>query len=293
MARLVEVAHERHGAGRAQRRGRVPATRSARAPTTPRARAAGCACRHRRSRRSAGAVAAQASRVSGASAWGRERLQGLAYHRVLPGFGLRLGQTPAHSTACAARPRRIMTFNVTLQPANRQFTVERDEAILPAAIRQGIGLPYGCRDGACGSCKSKLLEGRVIHGAHQLQARCRWPKRRPATSSPAAPRRRPTAWSRRACVPGAGEYPVLKLPSRVLGIERVGARRDRAAPAAAGQPEPAVPRRAVRRVHPARRRAAQLQHGQCAAQPGQPAGHRTARAPHARRQVHRPCLRRR
>ncbi|MCL4698422.1 MAG: 2Fe-2S iron-sulfur cluster binding domain-containing protein, partial [Burkholderiaceae bacterium] len=63
-----------------------------------------------------------------------------------------------------------MSFNVTLQPADRQFTVERDEAILPAAIRQGIGLPYGCRDGACGSCKSRLVEGRVIHGAHQLRA---------------------------------------------------------------------------------------------------------------------------
>ena len=49
-----------------------------------------------------------------------------------------------------------MSFNVTVQPANRIFTVESDEAILPAAIRQGIGLPYGCRDGACGSCKSKL-----------------------------------------------------------------------------------------------------------------------------------------
>ena len=63
-----------------------------------------------------------------------------------------------------------MSFQITLQPAARSFAVERDEAILPAAIRQGISLPYGCRDGACGSCKSKLIEGRVIHGAHQLKA---------------------------------------------------------------------------------------------------------------------------
>ena len=42
--------------------------------------------------------------------------------------------------------------------------------ILAAAIRQGIGLPYGCKDGACGSCKCRLLEGRVIHGAHQPKA---------------------------------------------------------------------------------------------------------------------------
>ena len=63
-----------------------------------------------------------------------------------------------------------MSFNVTLMPAERSFEVQRDEPILSAAIRQGIGLPYGCRDGACGSCKSRLLEGRVIHGAHQSKA---------------------------------------------------------------------------------------------------------------------------
>ena len=63
-----------------------------------------------------------------------------------------------------------MSFTIQLKPAERRFEVQRDEPILSAAIRQGIGLPYGCRDGACGSCKSKLLEGRVIHGAHQLRA---------------------------------------------------------------------------------------------------------------------------
>ena len=63
-----------------------------------------------------------------------------------------------------------MAFTVTLQPSGRTFSVDRDEPILSAAIRQGIGLPYGCKDGACGSCKCRLLEGRVIHGAHQARA---------------------------------------------------------------------------------------------------------------------------
>ena len=63
-----------------------------------------------------------------------------------------------------------MSFNVTVQPSGRAFIVDNDEALLAAAIRQGVGLPYGCKDGACGSCKCKKLEGMVTHGAHQLKA---------------------------------------------------------------------------------------------------------------------------
>jgi len=63
-----------------------------------------------------------------------------------------------------------MSFNVTVQPSGRTFTVNADEALLGAAIRQGIGLPYGCKDGACGSCKCKKLEGTITQGTHQLKA---------------------------------------------------------------------------------------------------------------------------
>ena len=72
-----------------------------------------------------------------------------------------------------------MNFTVTVQPSGRQFEVARDEVMLPAAIRQGIGLPYGCKDGACGSCKSRLLEGRVIHGRTSSRRSARQ-RRRPA-----------------------------------------------------------------------------------------------------------------
>jgi CDP-4-dehydro-6-deoxyglucose reductase len=110
-----------------------------------------------------------------------------------------------------------MTFTITLQPANRSFGVEADESILPAAIRQGIGLPYGCRDGACGSCKSKLLAGHVVHGTHQLKALSPAEEEagyiltccsRPQTDCVVEAR----------SVPGAGEHPVLKLPCRVISI---------------------------------------------------------------------------
>jgi len=112
-----------------------------------------------------------------------------------------------------------MSFTITLKPAERNFSVDDNEAILPAAIRQGIGLPYGCRDGACGSCKSRLLEGRVVHGAHQVKALSHAEEEsgfiltccaRPQTDCVVEAR----------SVPGAGEFPVLKMPTRVLSIER-------------------------------------------------------------------------
>jgi CDP-4-dehydro-6-deoxyglucose reductase, E3 len=62
------------------------------------------------------------------------------------------------------------TFTVTVQPSGRMFEVQTGETILAAAIRQGIGLPYGCKDGACGSCKCKKIEGSVTHGTHQDKA---------------------------------------------------------------------------------------------------------------------------
>ena len=63
-----------------------------------------------------------------------------------------------------------MSFNITVQPSGRTYVAEADEALLAAAIRNGIGLPYGCKDGACGSCKCKKLEGTIVQGTHQLKA---------------------------------------------------------------------------------------------------------------------------
>ena len=112
-----------------------------------------------------------------------------------------------------------MSFQITIQPAALSFTVERDEAILPAAIRQGVGLPYGCRDGACGSCKSKLIEGRVIHGAHQLKALSVAEEEAGFILTCCATPQSDCVVEARS-VPGTGEHPVLKMPSRLLSIER-------------------------------------------------------------------------
>jgi CDP-4-dehydro-6-deoxyglucose reductase len=59
---------------------------------------------------------------------------------------------------------------VRLEPSGRTFTVNPGETILEAAIRQGVGLPYGCRNGACGACKGTLRSGSLTYGEHQDRA---------------------------------------------------------------------------------------------------------------------------
>jgi CDP-4-dehydro-6-deoxyglucose reductase, E3 len=70
--------------------------------------------------------------------------------------------TPSHTAPTG--------FQITVEPSGRAFVAQADETLLAAGIRAGIGLPYGCKDGACGSCKCKKLQGSVVHGPHQSKA---------------------------------------------------------------------------------------------------------------------------
>jgi CDP-4-dehydro-6-deoxyglucose reductase len=63
-----------------------------------------------------------------------------------------------------------MSFSVSIEPSGRDFQARRGETLLSAALMAGVALPYGCKDGACGSCKCKLLAGQVTHNAHQTKA---------------------------------------------------------------------------------------------------------------------------
>jgi ferredoxin len=43
------------------------------------------------------------------------------------------------------------------------LTVADGETVLGAAEAAGVGLPFGCKTGACGTCTARLLEGTLTH----------------------------------------------------------------------------------------------------------------------------------
>ncbi len=54
-----------------------------------------------------------------------------------------------------------MPFTVELEPSGTTFSVEPGESVLDAALREQVLLPYGCRNGACGSCKGRIVAGEI------------------------------------------------------------------------------------------------------------------------------------
>ncbi len=112
-----------------------------------------------------------------------------------------------------------MTFSVTVQPSGHRFEVQDDETVLAAGLRAGIGLPYGCKNGACGSCKGRLVEGRVAHDPHQANALSADEAARGfALFCSARPEADLTIEVRE--VRGIGEIPIKKLPARVASLTR-------------------------------------------------------------------------
>lgn len=63
-----------------------------------------------------------------------------------------------------------MSFKVRVPASGHEFSIEENETILGAALRQGIGLPYGCRNGACGKCSGEVITGETRCDASALRA---------------------------------------------------------------------------------------------------------------------------
>ena len=110
-----------------------------------------------------------------------------------------------------------LQYQVELKKSGRTFTVDEDETVLEAAIRQGIQLPYGCKNGACGSCKGKVLEGRIEHGDHSQSALSTLDETAGATLLCCAHPKSNVLIDVRE-IQGGGDIPVRKVPCRIQTI---------------------------------------------------------------------------
>jgi ferredoxin len=52
-------------------------------------------------------------------------------------------------------------YKVRVEPFGHTFSCGEDETILEAAQRDRVFLRYGCKNGACGTCKVQILDGDV------------------------------------------------------------------------------------------------------------------------------------
>ncbi|MCK6408635.1 CDP-6-deoxy-delta-3,4-glucoseen reductase [Thauera sp.] len=113
-----------------------------------------------------------------------------------------------------------MTHRISLQPGDHPFEADDDQTVLEAALGAGLLLPHGCRDGACGACKGRVLEGRVDYGryvagaltaAERAEGLALFCCAKPLTDLVVQAR----------TVSRADEIPVKKLPCRVQKLERL------------------------------------------------------------------------
>ena len=112
-----------------------------------------------------------------------------------------------------------MSFQITVEPSGRTFQADSDEILLTAGIRQGIGLPYGCKDGACGSCKCKVISGEVSMGDHQAKALSAEEKAQGLILTCRSTAKSDLVLESKQVVE-EGAFPIKKMPVRVFSLER-------------------------------------------------------------------------
>ncbi|THF63861.1 CDP-6-deoxy-delta-3,4-glucoseen reductase [Pseudothauera nasutitermitis] len=112
-----------------------------------------------------------------------------------------------------------MAFQISLQPGGQHFSAEPEQTLLDAALAAGLLLPHGCRNGACGACKGKVLSGEIDPGAPASAVLSDAERAAGVTLLCRAMARSDLQLEVRG-VTRVGDFPVKKLPCRVQRLER-------------------------------------------------------------------------
>lgn len=111
------------------------------------------------------------------------------------------------------------TYRVRIEPSGHVFDAAENETVLEAALRAGFTLPYSCRNGSCGTCKGRILEGEVDYGVYEAKALS--PEERTqgkALFCQAVPRSDLVIAAKEIGL--VGDIPIKLLPARVVQMER-------------------------------------------------------------------------
>lgn len=68
-------------------------------------------------------------------------------------------------------PSRELTVSVRGQGV--EFKVPRGQTILESALHHGLAFPHDCKVGSCGSCKYKLVSGKISELGPPLRCEAR------------------------------------------------------------------------------------------------------------------------
>jgi len=113
-----------------------------------------------------------------------------------------------------------MNYRISIQPAGHAFDAADHQTVLEAALGAGLLLPHSCRDGACGACKGKVVQGTVDYGkysagalsaADQAEGYALFCCAKPLSDLVIEARN----------VARAGDIPIRKLPCRVHKLQRL------------------------------------------------------------------------
>ncbi len=113
-----------------------------------------------------------------------------------------------------------MSFKIRIESSGHEFTAEEKETILAAALRQGVTLAYSCRNGDCGTCKGRIVSGRVDYGQYEAKAMSDEEKRAGgALFCQAVPLSDLVIEARE--IAAAKDIPIRIMPCRVMKLEKL------------------------------------------------------------------------